>query len=164
MIFENAIFTEMILPFLFVFVAVFAILQKSKIFENAQVDAIVGLVVGLILIGFPTPRDILINIMPWLAVGVAVIFVFLVLWGFVAGDLSKAVTPNIKNTFLGLAALFTIGVVWFVTGAGDILMDSFGNSGEVWMNIVMILVVVVAVAVALKGGGSGGGNGEKPGE
>ena len=52
-IFSNPFFTEMLLPFLLVFVVVFAILQKSKILGDgkAQIDAIVGLVIGLILIG-----------------------------------------------------------------------------------------------------------------
>ena len=76
-IFDNPFFTEMLLPFLLVFVVVFAILQKSKVLANTQVDAIVGLVIGLILIGVPGPRDIVVGIMPWLAVGIAVILVFL---------------------------------------------------------------------------------------
>ena len=45
MIFDNPFFTEMLLPFLLVFVVVFAILQKTKILgeEKAQIDAIVAL-------------------------------------------------------------------------------------------------------------------------
>ncbi|NPE27213.1 hypothetical protein HNV12_04395 [Methanococcoides sp. SA1] len=153
MIFDNPFFTEMLLPFLLVFVVVFAILQKSKILANAQVDAIVGLVVGLILIGVPGPRDIVVGIMPWLAVGVAVILVFLILYGFVAGDLSGSNVPEwLKNTFLGLAAVFTVGVVLFVSGLHEKIWDSFGGRGDIWMNVVMIALVLGAVLVAVKGG------------
>ena len=155
MIFENAFFTEMLLPFLLVFVVVFAILQKSKILGDgkAQIDAIVSLVIGLILIGVPGPRDILVGIMPWMAVGVAVILVFMILYGFVAGDLSGSNMPSgLKYTFLGLAAVFTIGVVLFISGLSDKIWDSFGTSSDIWMNIVMIVLVLDAVVVAIWGG------------
>ena len=68
----------MILPFLLVFVIIFAILQKSKILGagKAQIDALVSLVIAIVLIVFPTPRDIIVNLVPWLAVGVVVILVF----------------------------------------------------------------------------------------
>ena len=153
MIFDNPFFTEMLLPFLLVFVVVFAILQKSKILDNAQVDAIVGLVIGLILIGVPGPREIVVGVMPWLAVGVAVMLVFLILYGFVAGDLSKDKMPaGIKITFGVLAAIFTAWVILFVSGLGVKILDSFGGSSDIWMNIVMIALVVGVVAVAIKGG------------
>jgi hypothetical protein len=104
----------MLLPFLLVFVVVFAILQKSKILGEgkAQIDAIVALVIGLLLIGLPQPRNIIVGIMPWMAVGVAVILVFLILYGFVAGDLSQA-KPWMKITFGILAGIFTIVIVLF---------------------------------------------------
>jgi hypothetical protein len=163
MIFESAFFTEMLLPFLLVFVVVFAILQKSKILGDgkAQIDAMVGLVVGLILIGFPQPRDILVGIMPWMAVGVAVILVFLILYGFVAGDLSGGVPDGLKIAFGIMAGIFTIGVVLFISGLGPMIWDSFGGESEIWMNIVMIVLVLGAVSIAVWGGkGSGGGKGK----
>jgi len=154
-IFMSAFFTEMLLPFLLVFVVVFAILQKSKILgeEKAQIDAIVALVIGLILIGVPGPRDIIVGLMPWMAVGVAVILVFLILYGFVAGDLSKA--PDwMKITFGILAGLFTIGVVLYVSGLGQNIINWFSRSGssEIWVNVVMILLIVGAMAVAIVSG------------
>lgn len=155
MIFDNPFFTEMLLPFLLVFVVVFAILQKSKILGGgkAQIDALVALVIGLLLIGVKQPREIIVNIMPWLAVGVAVILVFLILYGFVAGDLSSA--PDwMKITFGILAGLFTIGVVLYITGLWGIIGDwlSGGSSSGVWMNVLMIALVIGAMAVAVFSG------------
>ncbi len=158
MIFENAFFTEMLLPFLLVFVVVFAILQKSKILGEgkAQIDAIVSLVIGLILIGVPGPRDILVGIMPWMAVGVAVILVFLILYGFVAGDLSGNNMPQkMKIGFGILAGVFTLWVVLFVSGVSGKIWGFLGMSSEVWMNIVMIVLVLAAMSVAVFGGKKG---------
>ena len=150
MIFDNPFFTEMLLPFLLVFVVVFAILQKSKILGDgkAQIDAIVALVIGLILIGVPQPRDIIVGIMPWMAVAVAVILVFLILYGFVAGDLSKAPTW-MKTTFGILAGLFTLAVVLYISG-----FDWLSNSGgsELWTSVLMIILVIAVMAVAIHGG------------
>jgi len=154
MIFDNPFFTEMLLPFLLVFVVVFAILQKSKILGDgkAQIGAMVSLVIGLILIGVPQPRDIIVGIMPWMAVGVAVILVFLILYGFVAGDLSSA--PKwMKATFGILAALFTLAVVLYISGLGTIILDWLSGSGssEVWTSVLMIILVLGAMAVAVFG-------------
>ena len=155
MIFDNPFFTEMLLPFLLVFVVVFAILQKSKILGDgkAQIDAIVALVIGLILIGVPQPRNIIVGLMPWMAVGVAVILVFLILYGFVAGDLSSA--PDwMKITFGILAGLFTIGIVLYISGVGANILDWFSRSGssDIWVNVVMILLIIGAMAVAIVSG------------
>ena len=155
MIFDNPFFTEMLLPFLLVFVVVFAILQKSKILGEgkAQIDAIVGMVVGLLLIGIPQPRNIIVGILPWMAVGVAVILVFLILYGFVAGDLSEA--PDwMKITFGILAGLFTIAVVLYISGLGNVILGwvSIANDSSLWTNVLMIALVLGAFAVAVFGG------------
>ncbi len=154
-IFASAFFTEMLLPFLLVFVVVFAILQKSKILGEgkAQIDAIVSLVIGLLLIGVPQPRNIIVGLMPWMAVGIAVLLVFLILYGFIAGDLSKA--PDwMKITFGILAGLFTLAIVLYVSGLGNIFLGWFstGEGSNIWMNIVMILLVIGAMAVAIVSG------------
>lgn len=153
-IFASSFFTEMLLPFLLVFVIVFAILQKSKILGDgkAQIDAIVALVVGLLLIGVSGPRNVIVGIMPWMAVGIAVVLVFLILYGFVAGDLSNA--PDwMKITFGILAGLFTLAVVLYVSGLGTVILGwlSWSGSSDVWMNVLMIALVIGAMAVAIFG-------------
>jgi len=151
MIFDNPFFTEMLLPFLLVFVVIFAILQKSKILGEgkAQIDSLVAMVIGLLLIGVRQPREIIVGIMPWMAVGVAVILVFLIMYGLVAGDLSIA--PKwMKATFGILAGLFTFGVVIYITGFYKVAGDWFsGGTSNVWSNVIMIVLVVGAMVVAV---------------
>lgn len=160
MIFQHPFFTEMLLPFLLVFVVVFAILQKSKILGDgkAQIDSIVALVIGLITIGYAYQTGIIVDLMGWLAVGVAVILVFLIMYGFIHGDLSK--TPDwMKITFGILAGLFTIGVVVYVTGFWNVVSGWFEGAADkgLVMNFIMIVLVVGAVITAVvtsKKGGS----------
>jgi hypothetical protein len=156
MIFDNPFFVEMLLPFLLVFVVVFAILQKSKILGEGktQIDAIVGLVIGLILIGVPGPREIVVGVMPWLAVGIAVILVFLILYGFVAGDLSGMGENKWIKIVMGvLAGVFTIGVVLYVSGLGGSITSAFASGAEngFWMNVVMIVLIIGAFLIAVFG-------------
>lgn len=155
MIFEHPFFTEMLLPFLLVFVLMFAILQKTKVLGDGktQIDAIVAFVLGILLIVAPTPRGIIVNIMPWLAVGVAVILIFMLLYGFVAGDLSK-MPKGLKITFGVLAGFFTIAVVLVVTGLGEMIFGWFDSksSKTIFANVLMIVAVVAAVVVATMSG------------
>lgn len=161
-------FTEGVLPFLLVFVVIFAILQKSNILGQgkSQLDALVALVVGLLLIGLPAPRDFIVQFMPWVAVGVSVILVFLILYGFVGGDFNSA--PGwMKNTFGILALLFTIGVVLYVGGFWESIVDFLEGLGssEFWFSALIIVIVLVLMILAVRGSNGGGnGNGSEKSE
>ena len=157
MILEHPIFTEMILPFLLIFVLVFAILQKSKILgeDKQQIDAMVSLAIGLLLIAVPVASEVVVNLMPWLAVGLATMLVFFLLYGFAAGDLTNETNmpKGMRNTFGALAALFTIAVLWNVTPLGDLIYGwlSAGASEDIWVSGVMIAVIIGVMVVAVKG-------------
>jgi len=157
MILENPIFTDMILPFILIFVLVFAILQKSKILgeDKQQIDAMVSLAIGLILIGVPIARDIVVGLMPWLAVGLAAMLVFFLLYGFAAGDLTNEInmSKGMRNTFGVLAALFTLSIIWFITPLGGWIYNwlSVGESSDIWVSGIMIAVILGVMVVAVKG-------------
>ena len=78
-------FLDYVLPFVLVFTVVFAVLQKTKLLgdEVKQINAILGLVVGLFLIAFPGPRGIIVLLMPFLAVALVILLVFMLLYGFI---------------------------------------------------------------------------------
>jgi hypothetical protein len=156
--FDSVLFSQGILPFLLVFVLIFAILQKSKILGDgkAQIDSLVSLAIALILIATPVPRQIIVDFMPWLAVAAVVILVFLILYGFVAGDLTK-VPQWMKVVFGILIGLFTIGLVVVVTGLWPIFkgwLDGGGN--EFWGGVIMLIIIAGAIAVAVTSGKNGG--------
>jgi len=164
-IIDSPLFTEMILPFLLVFVLIFAILQKSKVLGEgkAQIDALISLAIALILIGVPVARDVIVGIIPWLAVGVAVILVFMILYGFAAGDLKTGETW-MKIVFGILAGLFVIGTVIYVTGLWDSVSGIFSGGSDLWANIVIIIIVVGAVAFAIASGKSSDSGGSTESE
>jgi hypothetical protein len=158
-IFSEPIFLEYILPFLLVFTLVFAVLDKSKLLGEGkrQINAILSLVIGLILIGFPFARDIIVRLIPFLVVSLVILFVFMLLYGFVSGKkegdvLSKGLKIALGIIF-GLAVI--VAVLW-ITGAWDKIVDftvGGDHAGTIWINALMILVIGGAMAVVLSTGG-----------
>lgn len=118
--FDTVLFLEGILPFVLIFVLVFAILQKTKVLGEGknQIDALVSLIVGLILIGFPVPRNFILNILPWIAVGLVVILMFILLYGFIASDKKEGLIfgDNTKKAFLAIISIFVVAIVIYFSG------------------------------------------------
>jgi hypothetical protein len=142
-----------ILPFMLVFVIVFAILQKSKVLgeDKQQIDALVSLVIGLILVVVPGPqKEIIVSIMPWLAVALCVLLVFFILYGFVAGEL-KSMPSWMKNSFIAMAFIFTIALIYYLTNI-EVLIDEWtnGSSGTFVTNIFILGLVIGGIWWAIK--------------
>ncbi len=155
-----------ILPFLLVFALVFAVLQKSGILgkEKKQTDAIVALVIGLIVVSFANAVGIINSLMPFLAVGLVVILVFLLLWGFVFKEGSFDVPPMVRWIFGGIVAIAVVIAVLYVTGKWDFVAGIFTGSGsasDLLVNIIFIVLVIAAILAVVLGGSSGSGEKKK---
>lgn len=155
-IFISPLFTDYILPFVLVFTLIFAILQKTQLFGEGrkQINAIIGLVVGVILIAFPFARDIIVQLMPFLAVSAVVLLVFMLLYGFVMGKEKDVLHKGVKITLGIILGLALITVLLFVSGYwGPIYNLMFGREGssQVWINILLIVVIAGAVISVVVG-------------
>lgn len=158
-ILSSPFFTELVLPFLLVFTLVFAILDKTKILGEGkrQINAIVAFVIGLILLAFPYPRDIIINLMPLLAVMVVVLLVFILLFAFASGEKEVKMPKGLKITFGILIALVLIIALVVFTGYGDFILNAIGG-GEgsgLLSNLFFIAIIGGAIAVVLATGKEG---------
>ena len=157
---SSPLFVEAILPFLLVFTLVFAVLQKTEILGKGkrQVDAIVAFVIGLIVISFGYATGIIISIVPFLAVAVVIILVFMLIYGMAftgrSGDEFK-LSGGVKATIGIIAAIGVVIATLVATGGWAYLSDLFtkeGN-GSVWLtNLIFIAIVAIAVAVVIMGG------------
>ncbi|MEI7719441.1 MAG: hypothetical protein WCI72_06225 [archaeon] len=155
-LFTTDLFTKGILPFLLVFVLIFALLQKSKIFGEgkSQIDALISLAIALILIGIPQPRDIIVNMVPWLAVALVVLFIVLVIYGF-GGEYDADPKKGLKipkwfsKTVLVLAILFVVILVLSVTD-GWTYIKGWIDDSSVFSNILLLVVIAGAMWIALR--------------
>lgn len=147
---------QLVYPFLLVFVIVFAILQKSKILgdDKRQIDALVSLAVALIVIAFSWATDIIAKLMPFLAIGIVVLLVFLLLYGFVASDKDEGLKlhKNLKIAIGVVIVIFVVIAVIVATGKWDTVYNSiFKGEGisDLWANILLIAIVGGVLAIVI---------------
>lgn len=149
-------FIDFVLPFILVFTLVFAVLQKTQLLGDGkkQIDALVGLVVGLFLIAFPGPRDIVILLMPFLAVSMVILLVFMLLYGFILGKTGGDILGNAwKITFGTILALALLTFLLIITGYWNAVYYYFfgTNYRQIWANIILIVTIVVAIIFVIRG-------------
>ena len=164
-IFISGVFLEYILPFILVFTLIFAILQKTQMFgeKKKQIDSLIGLVVGLILIAFPFSRDIVVQLMPFLAVSAVILLVFMILYGFIMGKNKEDIlgVSWIKWVLVVISVLALITVLLMITGWWDVVYNFFFNresSSQLWVNVLLFLVLIGAIVAVLLGKGESRGS------
>ncbi len=156
-ILTSPIFTEMVLPFVLIFTVVFAILQKTQILGKGkkQIDAIVSLSIGLIVVSYANAVGIINDLMPFAAVSVVIILIFLLLYGMVFKEGEFDLSKKVKNVFGALAALAVTIAVLTITGAWNYIQDNWlgGESqSAIVTNIIFIVMVVVAIGIVMSSG------------
>lgn len=155
-IFASPFFTSYILPFVLVFTLIFAILQKTQLLGEGrkQINAIIGLIVGLILIAFPFAREVVVKLMPFLAVSAVVLLVFMLLYGFIAGREKDVLNKGLKITLgiiLGLALITALLIISGYWSPVYNFMFSREGAAQVWINILLIVIIAGAVISVVAG-------------
>jgi hypothetical protein len=154
---QHWIFTRFIFPFLLIFVLVYAVLEKTNIFgqDKHQVNAITALVIGLIFVTVLYPTTVLNNMILFLTISLIVVFVALLLWGFITGNVTfpDPEKPAVK-WIVGVVIILAVGVaVLWATGVSDNVIDFLfkqGWSDTFWTNFLFILVIGIALAFIIR--------------
>lgn len=165
---QNTIFTSFILPFLLLFFIAFAVLQKSKVLgENGQLNAFISLIISFIFVAAFNYSSVVNNLVLFLSIGLVIIFVAMLLWGFVSGGESSFFKEKSGLRTVLLIALFIaviIGVIWafgipFSGGSGSITNLLFNQvwSQPFWTNLIFIVLIGIALALVI---GMGRGKGK----
>lgn len=155
-ILQHWILTRFAFPFLLMFFIVFAILEKTKLLgeDKKQLNALLSFVVALIFVSAVYPTLVVSNLILFLTVGLVVIFIVLLLWGFIFGDKEGfKVQGWIKGVLGGLVGVSVIIAVLWATGVqGKVIEFLFRQewSSTFWINVVFIVVIGVALAVVVK--------------
>jgi len=157
-ILQHWLFTRFAFPFLLAFFIVFAILEKLKFFgeDKKQLNALIAFIIGLIFVAFAYPVDVVNNLILFLSVALVVMFVGLLLWGFLSGE-AKIEGSGVKITF-GIVILIAliIAVIWATGVWGDVIDWLFKQdwSNTFWTSVLFIVVVAVALTLVLKSSGT----------
>lgn len=156
---QSTIVAKFILPFLLVFFIVFAILEKTKLLgeEKKQLNALVAFVIGLIFVGAVFPKEVVGNLILFLSVAIVIVFVTLLIWGFVSGGGEVRIEGWVKK-LVGVVTVIAviIAVLWavglkieFINQLFDFLFYQSWSS-TFWTNVIFITVIAVALAVILR--------------
>jgi len=160
-ILQHWIFTRFALPFLLIFFITYGILIKTKVLgDNKQLNALVAFVIGLIFVAATSPVLVVSNLILFLTVSIVLMFIGLLLWGFIAGEegLKFEKAPKGLKLFVGIAVgvAVLIALIWamgheqtFFAGTFAFL---FGQewSATFWTNAAFIVVIIIALAAILK--------------
>ena len=155
---QSPILTKFVYPFLLIFFIVFAVLEKTKVFgESKQIDALVAFVIGFIFVSAIFPKEMVGNLILFLTIAIVIVFVVLLLWGFVSGgveELKFSGAPKGLKWAVGVLIIIavTIAVLW---AAGVDTGNFFDNifraswSSTFWTNFLFIISVAAALAIVL---------------
>jgi len=150
----NTDWGQSILIVILVFTLVFAVLQKSKILGDgkSQIDALIALVAGLMVVTVGYATTLIKQMIPFLAVSLVIILVFLLLIGIFFKPGEFKLSGGLITAF-GIAAFIAvvIAVISF-TGSWNTIQGYFSGAtgSQIFSNVILLIVVGVAVWVVVK--------------
>jgi hypothetical protein len=148
------IFQDVILPFLLIFVLLYAILEKTRLLgeDKHQINAITALVIAGILIAFASQITWIKQFMVFLVIALIILFVFMLIYGFAyAGKEGFALSNKLKITIATLAFIAVVFAGLIITGYWNAAFNFFTGS-TLGANIVFgVIIAVVIVAVLVTG-------------
>ena len=147
-VFSLPIFQHIILPFVLIFVVVFAILQRTKLFgeDRRQIDAIVAFIFALIFVGVPSAVHVATSIIPVVTVIIVILLAFMLMWGFIGGQ----VAPMNKGLRIGLGITLGIAMVFIIIWATGFWgnLETFFETVP-WAENILPTVVILAFVIAV---------------
>lgn len=154
----HPILTNFVYPFLVVFFIVFAVLEKTNILgkDRRQINALLAFVIGLIFVSVAYSKMVVGNMILFLSVALVIMFVILLLWGFIFSKESGGVefTPAMKwGLFVVVTIAIIIAILW-ATGVEWKAYDFLFNqpwSETFWTNLVFVILIAIALAVVIRG-------------
>lgn len=145
----NPFLTNVILPFLLVFVVLFAILEKVEILgkEKKNTNIIVALVIALLFVGVQKAVGFTVAIIPLIAVLIMILLCFYLIFGFVGIHEARGIKIMLGIIF-GIA--FIVIILWAAQcGQQTCLQRMFGSAIKSNTIAIITLVAVLGGAIAL---------------
>ena len=155
LIFQSGFFTNFVYPFLLLFFIVFAVLEKTKILgeDKKTLNAMIAFVIGLIFVSAVDPKLIVGNMILFLTVAIVIVFVVMILWGFVSADNKKGfeIEGWMKWVLWIVLGIATIVAIFYAVGfnLGEFLAK-LPWTEAFFTNLIFIVLVAAALAVVIK--------------
>ncbi|MCX6815661.1 MAG: hypothetical protein NT120_02325 [Candidatus Aenigmarchaeota archaeon] len=133
-------FFGFLLPFIFIFAIVYALLLKSKYFEDQKIIGVLSLVFAFFVIGFggPALANFFVNLFGMATVILAGLLVIMMFIAMSGADASKVLSGK-----AAIWAIAAVGIIIFVVALG-----AFGVS-FVSDSVIGIIFVIIILALAI---------------
>jgi hypothetical protein len=154
---DYTVIKDYLLPFVLVFVIIFAILEKSKILGDGkrQINAIIALACGFILLASVKFVTFIRDIVPFFTVVLLILFIFLVLYGFVYGDTKGDPLDKNMKMIIGIFIILAVAIATvYYTGYWDRIVGWFDSENKYFINIVFGIIIIGALIAVLFGSGN----------
>ena len=156
-IFQHWIVTQFILPFLLIWTLVFAILEKTKLLGEGktQINSLAAFIIAFIFLSAIKPKETVSNLILFLTVALVVMFVGLLLWGFISGEELKSgiLSKSGLKWVAGIVILVSVAIAFlWASGNESRAYDLLFNqswSDSFWTNVAFGVVVAGALALVL---------------
>ncbi|MCL6500489.1 MAG: hypothetical protein K6T16_00445 [Candidatus Pacearchaeota archaeon] len=145
-IFAHPFFTNIILPFLLIFVVIYAILEKTEVLgkDKRYANLIVAVVVGFMFIGVQALVNFTLRLIPLMAVMVVILLGYFLVFGFIGIEKVKGMRITLGILF-GLAILASIA--WAAGLIGKLTPATWNP--EIVALIIFLLIFGGALALVL---------------
>lgn len=134
-------FFGFLLPWIFVFAVVFALLLKTKALgDNTRIIGVISLVVAFFVIGYggPAMAMFFVNLFGIAALVLAGILVVVLFVAMTGADVGKLASNNVI-----IATVVGIGIILFVTVAGAL------GSVRISDSVIGIIFIIIVMAIAI---------------
>jgi len=132
-------FFGFLLPFIFIFVVVYALLLKTKFVDDQKIIGVLSLVFAFFVVGYggPVLANFFVNLFGLATLILAGILIIVLFIAMAGGDASKILTGK-----AAIAALVGIGVIIFMVAAG-------GLGVAISDSVIGIIFVIILLAAAI---------------
>lgn len=155
---QSEVIQTIVLPFVLIFTLLFAILEKSNLLGpgKKQVNAIISFVIAAIFVTFSTQVNWIRQFSVFLAIGIVILFVLMLIWSFAVGTTKGDPFENytwMKSGIGWVAIIAVVAAALVITGYWSVVSNYLSNpdSGS---NIIFIVLIVAAIAWVLSSGKS----------
>lgn len=148
-------FYDVVLPFILVFVLIFAVLQKTNIFgkESRKYNVIIAMVVGLLFVTASKLVEVVNKMLPIVAVALAVLLGIFMIMGFF-GVKEGGPGARILGIIAGGVAI-AVGLAYFL-GSSSYSGEIFGDISKFlqpyWSQIIIVGIIIGVIAFVASGG------------
>ncbi len=147
-----------IISFFLVFMIVYALLVKTKIFEHWFLQTFIPFLIATVFVAAVGPRDYILSIVTWFAILVVLLFFVLLFTGFL-GEGSKSMHRGIVWVFIILLAIaFIISAIfvfqpYYRNNNMLIFLKDWVYDSKVAGALILLGVSAIASWILIKGGG-----------